>query len=247
MPATAEDAWAPGPARPLLAEGAVHVWRAEFATVDDELLELLSPDECARAERLSHKRDAQLWARSRGVLRALLASYLQVDGRALRFATGAHGKPTLLPVEHQPAPPAPTATSRAAPLSFNLSHSGGLAVYAFAPTAAIGIDVELARRPIDVLAVAARAFGPAEAARLEGLDRTTREREFLQAWVRHEAELKCLGVGIGGAQEADVSGRRPWIAELEVAPRAAAAVAVETPPHELRCWDWPARASAPSG
>jgi 4'-phosphopantetheinyl transferase len=250
-----EDAWAQGPSRPLLTEGAVHVWRADLATVDKELLELLSPDERARAERLSRRRDAQPWARSRGVLRALLGLYLQTDPSRLRFATGAHGKPAFLEEADESPVVQRLSSVRSPRLSFNLSHSGSLALYAFALKAAVGVDVELARRPIDVLAVAARVFGEAEAARLQGLDPVSREREFLRAWVRHEAELKCLGVGIGGAQEAGiggaqqagVSGRRPWIAELEVAPRAAAAVAVETPPHELRCWDWPARAGAPSG
>ena len=122
-------------------------------------------------------------------------------------------------------------------MSFNLSHSGQLALYAFTETGAVGVDVEVARRPIDEIAIAARTFGPAEARRLGGLDPAIREREFRRAWVRHEAELKCRGTGIGGP-EAGLGGREPWTAELEVGPRAAAAVAAEHPPRELCCWDW---------
>jgi hypothetical protein len=55
--------------------------------------------------------------------------------------------------------------------------------------------------------------------------------------VRHEAELKCRGTGIGGAT-AERGGWAPWIAELDVAPRAAGAVALERAPGELCCWDW---------
>jgi 4'-phosphopantetheinyl transferase len=222
LPATAEDSWAPGPLHPSLAEGTVHVWRADLEAVADDLRGLLCGEERARAERFLRERDRKLWMRSRGVLRALLGRYLHEDPRALAFSAGGHGKPALLDAR----------------ISFNLSHSGKLALYAFTPTAAVGIDVELARRPMDVLAIAARTFGPAEARRLEGLDRATRKREFLRAWVRHEAALKFLGVGIGGLDATDAERREPWIAELEVGPRAAAAVAVELPPRELRCWDW---------
>ena len=71
----------------------------------------------------------------------------------------------------------------------------------------VGVDVEVPRRAIDEVALAARAFGPAEARRLEGLDPAVRAQEFLRAWVRHEAQLKCRGTGIGGAP-AGASGRR---------------------------------------
>ena len=222
MPSPAPRSWAPGPLHPLLSEGAVHVWRADLTAVSDDLLELLGAEECARAQRIPRKRDRQLWKRAHGVLRTLLGRYLQMDPSTLRFADGAHGKPALLDD----------------PLSFNISHSGQLALYAFAQGGAVGVDVELVRRPIDEVAIAARAFGPAEARRLEALEPAIREREFLRAWVRVEAELKCRGTGIGAGNE----GPRDddpwlWLAELEVGPRAAGAVALEHPPRELRCWD----------
>ena len=144
-----------------------------------------------------------------------------------RFASGreADGKPLLVD----------------GGISFNLSHSGGLALYAFTSSAAVGLDVERAGRHLDVLAIASRAFGAAEARRLEELDDDARERAFLRAWVRHEAELKCLGVGIGGMRTSDRERPRPWIAELELGPRAAGAVAVQAPDAVLRCWEWHAR------
>jgi 4'-phosphopantetheinyl transferase len=235
----AEDIWAPGSDQPLLADATVHVWRADLETVGDELSGLLCGDERARAASFLHERDRRLWTRSRGVLRALLGRYLHVDARTLRFSAGAHGKPALLEEFDDASGPSVAAESAPSTLiSFNLSHSSKLALYAFTTTAAVGVDVELARRPIDVLAIAARIFGPAETRRLQELDRPTREREFLRAWVRHEAQLKCLGVGIGGAAEIDARQPKPWVAELEVGPQAAAAVAVQAPPRELRCWDW---------
>ena len=41
-------------------------------------------------------------------------------------------------------------------LCFNLSHSGASALYAFAADGPVGVDVEVARRPLDAVALAAR-------------------------------------------------------------------------------------------
>jgi 4'-phosphopantetheinyl transferase len=223
--------WAPGPMQPRLVDGAVDVWRADLEAVSDALCELLCEEERMRAERLLHDRDRRRWTRSRGVLRALLGRYLQSDPSTLRFATGARGKPAL-------------AFDAARPPAFNLAHSDGLALYAFTAQGAVGIDVEVARRPLNDVAVAARLLGAAEARRLQELDPATREREFLRLWVRHEAELKLRGRGIAGtgtgiaAGVLRAGGRMPWIAELDVGSRAAGAVALEQPARELRCWDW---------
>jgi 4'-phosphopantetheinyl transferase len=254
VPRSAHDSWASGPLRPELSEGVVDVWRADLTAVEDAMCdELLSDDERARAQRMRSERSRRLWSRSRGVLRALLGRYLDMDPAALRFATAARGKPALL--ERTPragVTRAELASKSTLPPQFNLSHSDGIALYAIAAGPSLGIDVEVDRRPIDEVAIAARTFGAAEASRLRALDAGTCRREFLQAWVRHEARLKCLGVGIGWQRTADLGGvripadievsdaPRPWIADLGVGPRAAGAVAVDVAPRALRCWDWSA-------
>jgi 4'-phosphopantetheinyl transferase len=235
MPAIAQGAWAPGPLRPVLADGAVHVWRADLTAVAEELEELLCEEERARAGRIVNPRDGQLWSRSRGLLRALLGRYLRRDPGSLRFAPGEHGKPAL--VRDADESPARAPSSRAPEPRFNMSHSGQLALYAFSAAGAVAVDVEGARRSIDEVAIAARALGAAEARRLQALAPEARRQEFLRAWTRHEATLKCLGVGIGGAGDA-IAARKPWIAQLDVGPDAAAAVAAERPAGELLCWDW---------
>jgi 4'-phosphopantetheinyl transferase len=235
-------AWAPGPLRPLLAEHAVHVWRADLSTVSEDLVELLCGDERARAERYVSAGDAERWRRSRGLLRALIGRYLQREPRSLRFTAGEHGKPALAgdacvssaQAEHKPAP-----ALDAPQLSFNMSHSGQLALYAFSRAGAVGIDVEVGRRPIDEVAVAARTLGMATTERLRTLEQPARKREFLASWARHEAQLKCLGVGIGAGSDGDGSSEHGlWLAGLEMGPDVGAAVATEHAPGELRCWDW---------
>jgi 4'-phosphopantetheinyl transferase len=199
------------------------MWRADLTTAPDDLCGLLCSDERRRAARFPRDHDGSLWARSRGVLRVLLGRYLQSDPSSLRLLTGEHGKLAVLDDQ---------------PLFFNLSHSDGLALYVFAKHAEVGVDVELPRRAIDRLAIARRAFGPEEDLRLEGLDPATQEHEFLRAWVRYEAASKCLGVGIGGA-DTRRGGQEPWIADLDIGRRGAGAVAAESAPSELRCWNYP--------
>ena len=118
-----------------------------------------------------------------------------------------------------------------------MSHSGHVALYAFSATAAVGVDVEVGRCSVDEVAVARRSLGAEQARELEGLEPAVRRREFLRAWSRHEAQLKCLGVGIG-TPIAEVTRRAPWVLDLEPFPDAAAAVAAERPALELRCWTW---------
>jgi len=127
-PTAKPRAWASGPANPALARGALHVWRAELDHVDPNLASALSDDERARVDRMLGNREQQRWRAARGVLRTLLALYMDLEPAALRFRAGPHGKPAL-------DPPA---------ISFNLSHSGGLALYAVAHNA-VGVDVELDR------------------------------------------------------------------------------------------------------
>jgi 4'-phosphopantetheinyl transferase len=228
LPTSEASGWAPGPTHPRLANGAVHVWRADLSKLVGEPGELLCARERARAERLPGER-GELWARSRGTLRALLGRYLGADPGSLRFATGIHGKPRLIGDRGW--------------LRFNLSHSQQLALYAIAEEVEIGVDVQVARPgdargALDEVAVARRAFGDSEARRLDGLEQTARERELLRLWTRHEAELKCAGTGIGGGMRASAAGASSWIAELDVGARAAGAVAIANPPSELRRWEW---------
>lgn len=198
-------------------EGSVHVWRADLAAIGDQPEQLLSEEELARAAQIVSERKRVLWARSRGVLRALLGRYLDRDPRALRFVLGPHGKPALL--FEGPTP--------AADLRFNLSHSGEIALYAVTAGREVGIDVEVPRRRVDELAIAERVLGKEQARRLADLDSQARTREFIRAWVTREASVKCRGTGLGTAPRGDLPAANLWTSELDAGPDAIAALAVE--------------------
>jgi 4'-phosphopantetheinyl transferase len=201
------------------AQGAtVDVWRADLDALSNELATLLSPGEHARAARLARTKDRTRWMRARGALRALLGDYLECDPVTLTLITGRHGKPAL---------------DGQGELGFNLSHSGALAVYAFAQGLAVGVDVEALDRNThrDHLALAERVFAPEVAKRMRTLAPSARRREFLREWVRHEAQLKCLGVGLAGTDKlAEAGSPELWVSELEIGPDAVAAVAVQVGP-----------------
>jgi 4'-phosphopantetheinyl transferase len=218
-----------------------------LATVED-FTGQLSVTERSRAVRIASEPRREMWIRARGVLRTLLGSYLGVDPKTVGFTIGEHGRPALATDQASVAPSslagrrrAPDATRSPPPgpsqLSFNLSHSGGLALYGISRGAAVGVDLEVARSSINALAVAERAFGPTQARLLRGLEPTVRDRCFLSFWVRHEAALKCLGTGIV-ARGAGTRLEDLWVAELDVGPRAAAAVALEHAPLELQCFEF---------
>jgi 4'-phosphopantetheinyl transferase len=184
------------------------VWVAELDATED-LGGLLSPAERERARRFARRRDGRRWGSSRGLLRLLLGEYLHADPRILRLEVGEHGKPRLAG-EH-------------AWLRFNMSHSGAVALYAVAREAEVGVDIEGPRRQLE------RAFGSASAVQLGRLEEAEREREFLRLWVRHEAQLKCRGVGLGGV-ESGKGDPACWTMEVEVGGRMAAAVAASRTP-----------------
>jgi 4'-phosphopantetheinyl transferase len=211
-----------------LRPGIVDLWRADLTRSSIDGAKLLSEAELRRAERFHFAADRSRWTRARGILRTLLGGYLGLDPRAVEFTMGPRGKPAL----HTRM-----ATSRdGEQIQFNVSHAGETALYAFAVNCSIGIDIEFAGRLTDECALAETVFGADEASRLRTLGQLEREREFLRMWVRHEAMLKCLGLGLGD-RIADRDRAGLWLLDLDVGPRGVAALALGGQPLGVRTWE----------
>ena len=140
------------------------------------------------------ERDQRRFTVARGLLRALLGRYLGLPSTALVFGYTERGKPFLT----GPAEP---------DLRFNLSHSGGQALFAFAWGREVGVDVEAGERlGEDWPAIAARYFSAREQAELHALPEHRRRAAFLTGWARKEAYLKATGLGIAdGLQKIEVT------------------------------------------
>jgi 4'-phosphopantetheinyl transferase len=203
----------------------VDVWRVNLPLQNESVAHLLTVEERNRANRFVRADEKYRWICARGILRILIGRYAKAPPQAIRFSAGPHGKPAL--------------AADPQGLCFNLSHAGDVALYAFTLESAVGIDVEFLRGRVDVVAVASRVFGSDTASRLQRLEGPAREREFLRAWVRHEAILKCRGMGIGAAETAMAQGPLPSITELDIGTDGAiAALAVEGMPRKVRLWTW---------
>jgi 4'-phosphopantetheinyl transferase len=175
--------WRDIPEPPVLPAGDCQLWLARLDEEDpDSFRGFLSEDERLRAGRLRSSRSADRFTVGRGILRSLLGRYLLHRPEELVFAYGPNGKPTL-------------ADDLQERLSFNVTHAGGLAVFAFANGFEIGVDIEEIH-PISDLDVTASFFlSPDELAEFEALPTDGKLERFFRLWTCKEAILKALGVG----------------------------------------------------
>jgi 4'-phosphopantetheinyl transferase len=151
---------------------------------DDELASLratLEPVELARAARFVFRRDSDRFVAGRGLLRRILARLVDCTPAAVRFEYGAAGKPSL---------------AAAPELRFNLAHSDGAGLVAFARGAELGVDLELPRPGFGGADIARQFFCAAEVEELLRLPEEQRDAAFLRIWTRKEAYVKALGDGL---------------------------------------------------
>jgi 4'-phosphopantetheinyl transferase len=238
-----------------LADDEVHVWRVSLDLDTPRVQSLqrtLASDEQARADRFHFQRDRDRFIVARGLLRVVLARYLGTNPGQLRFCYSSYGKPSLVSRDGQDA------------LSFNVSHSQELGLYAITRNRKIGVDLEYIRTDFACEQIAKRFFSSRENATLRSLTPRLKHQAFFTCWTRKEAYIKARGEGLslpldqfdvsmipgepallvntrGDPQEAN-----HWsLRELEPGPGYVAALAVEGQGWQLRFWQWPAWMNKP--
>jgi 4'-phosphopantetheinyl transferase len=167
-----------------LGRNCIHVWRIS-TLVDDgcfgALASVLSPEEIVQADRFHFERDRRSFVVCRGTLRRLLAFYAGGSAAEIRFRHGSMGKPYL---------------ASSPELQFNVSHSNGIALLAFAVEQEIGVDVEFMRPEIDFAGLAEHSFSEAERAEVLACSSQDRANIFYQYWTCKEACIKADGRGM---------------------------------------------------
>jgi len=180
-----------------LANAKVHVWHASLeqpAEVVQRLEAVLSNDERQHAEQFRYQEHRQSFVVSRGILRNLLSHYSNIQPKQIQFKYTLTGKPFLANGEETQN------------ISFNLSHTGLLVLYAFSWGRQVGIDVECIRPVKEIGQIAIRIFSPKEYKRFQRISKEARERAFYNCLTRKEAFLKARGDGIYfPPQEVEVS------------------------------------------
>jgi 4'-phosphopantetheinyl transferase len=182
-----------------LPAGAIDVWHLACTPAHADL-DLLDPTEAERAARfLSADKRVQFIA-GRAQLRAILAGYLGLGAKEVRFEYGEHGKPTL--------------AAGTGDLAFNLSHSHdrGLLAITTGADLRLGVDIELARPGRRFGGIATRFFAAQEARALLELPAARQPAAFYRAWTRKEAYLKAWGTGLSFASN------RFWVSFDEAGP-----------------------------
>ncbi len=171
-----------------LISGAVHVWRAPLDDSPERTSRFrpyLSDDELTRADRCRIPHPQYQFVVTRGILRILLSQYVSFPPAHLHFETQPQGKPTLV----RPS---------SLPIQFNVTHTRGMALIAFALHHAVGIDVEWIDRKVQGGDIAERYFSARESAYLASLSAPERIHQFFWYWTCKEAYLKMQGKGIAG-------------------------------------------------
>ena len=179
--------WTYSPSPPQLRSNEIHVWLNSLvieASTQSLLHSYLSADEKQRAARFHFERDQIRFIAARGTLRTLLGLYLRKQPGELQFRLEQQGKPAL----------APESAERS--LSFNLSHSDDVAVFAFGWKRNIGVDVERIRTGVEHADIARCHFSAEEIRSLASLAPENRSRGFFYCWTRKEAYIKANGRGL---------------------------------------------------
>jgi len=215
----------------------VCAWTVELdlpLEVTGALYGLLSDDERHRLTRFKFERDRRRYIVAHGALRDLLGHYLGIPPTQVRFVTSPFGKPAISP-------------EVGTGLTFNLSHSEGLALIGVAGNADIGVDVENVRVGMDCLEVAHHWFSAAEALELQRMPKGVRRQAFFDLWTRKEAWAKGRGEGLAMPEPIFGSGpEAAWsLFTVRPAPGYIGAVAIRGDGWQLRERRW--EAEVPTG
>ena len=167
----------------VINERDIHIYRHSLETSSELLREyetLLSRDELQKAYRYRFEKDKIHYITGRALLRIIAAEYLDEAPGKINFSYKNKGKPFI----------------KGSAVKFNLAHSGGIAVYAFAKNMDIGIDTELVREMPDALKIAMRFFSEEEVKEISELSEDKIIEAFFNCWTRKEAFIKAVGEGL---------------------------------------------------
>ena len=143
----------------------------------------LDKQERHRWNRFRFDRPRREFALCRAALRAGICSRLGCNNDQLTFGTSRYGKPFGL------------VNGLAAPIKFNISHSGKYGLIAYTQTGRIGVDVEERSTLVDLDGLSKIVFGPNEQAEFALTSGEEKLHMFFTLWTLKEAMIKALGLG----------------------------------------------------
>jgi len=158
-------------------EDTVDVWRVYIPLYKHQtahFLNLLQPDEIARANRYVQEKDRARFIISRAALRVIVSRYIDQPARDISFGSGPNKKPFIV----------------GADLRYNVSHSANWVLIAIAKTD-VGVDTETIDSSFKFQSILEDYFSPAEISFIDGSP-----ENFFLLWTRKEALTKATAQGL---------------------------------------------------
>lgn len=164
----------------------VQVWCADLDAWGANLKTLggfLSSEELELASRFKIAVDRDRFLAGRAALREMLGSYLERPSSSPFMEIAPRGKPRI------------SRSLGSIDLRFNLSHSYGLALFAFSLGREVGVDIEKIRPEFISRGIAELYFSSREQEDLDNTPNDLRPEAFFRCWTRKEAYVKARGDG----------------------------------------------------
>ncbi len=224
----------------------VHLWcqTLEAATpLNPVFYPVLSEEERRRANAFYFASDRMHFVASHGLLRYVLAAYLECRPEALHFDYGPYGKPFVR-------------QTGGSGLEFNLSHSRGMLLLAISQGYAVGVDIENVRQDASLLLIAEQHFHADEFQCLKALPSALRRDAFFRCWTYKESVMKYCGDGLQRPLHTIpvprhyLEGENTWhasslngmpivVENLRPAPHFMGALAARSAIPRIEHWSWP--------
>lgn len=173
----------------MLNPGQVHLWYiSPDESFDDESLNyfhsILSVEEKTQLEKFIFPKDRHLYLVAHAFLRTCLSKYADVKPEEWFFYKNDNGKPFI------------DYSINSLPLTFNLSHTGGMIVCIITLKHLAGVDVERIRPDKKKTGIAERFFSGEEFRDLQSLSAEAQHRRFYEYWTLKESFIKAKGDGL---------------------------------------------------
>jgi len=171
----------------------VDVWHADLLPEEAEEQNyylLLNQAEKEKAASFIRPVLQQKYIKTRGILRQVLGSYLNIKPQKISIQIAEYGKPFI----------------EGAELFFNLSHTGNKLVLAVSNTGEVGVDLEQYKQRHNLIGLVKKCFSALEQDYWLGLPESQKVIQFYRFWVRKEAFVKAVGRGIAvGLNQCEVN------------------------------------------
>lgn len=176
------------PESPEIEKNSVHICLAKTEVNQNYLNHIdtiLTEDEIKKAERFRFNEHRNRYKMTRGTLRILLSKYLKkLNAKEINISYNKYGKPVL------------SLDKRTKDINFNLSHSGNYAIFAFALSKRVGIDIEKKHEIKYADQILERYIPNFESNKFKELPNLTKIDFFFSIWTCIEAYQKALGMGL---------------------------------------------------